>query len=230
MRWLPAALWMLLVVVAASLFALLAWFVLHDRLDPAVKEAVVLTVERPGGYVLDDLDAQSALAGDLRLDETSVAVGPCHSLLGHAGDWGVGPAAVVSERADLVRVAELVASGRFDVDTASQIEAVLPDADEAPASAPEIARSTTVRASVVEDYLAERSQPPSDEAMLRYSVYLQNQKLKLQRLVFVDRNELTEVDFQGLPGQYSSVPFVVAGTDEIDELTKDDCQRLIASE
>lgn len=73
MRWLPAALWMLLVGIVASLFALLAWFVLHDRLDPAVKEAVVLTVERPGGYVLDDLDAQTALAGDLRLDEASVA-------------------------------------------------------------------------------------------------------------------------------------------------------------
>lgn len=226
----PAALWMLLVGIVASLFALLAWFVLHDRLDPAVKEAVVLTVERPGGFVFEDVNVQLALAGDLRLGEASAAIGPCHSLLGHAGDWGVRPHAVVSERVDLVRVAELVDTGSVEAESAAQIEAVLLDVGQSTVSASEIARRTTVRTSVVEDYLTDRALPPSDEALSRFNVYLQNEKRETQRLVFVDRDELTEVDFLGLPGQYSSVPFIVAGTGEIDELTKDDCQRLIASE
>lgn len=60
-------------------------------------------------------------------------------------------------------------------------------------------------------YLRMRGQEPSGDALARFAAYVQNVTQTEQRLVVVDRSELSEVDFEGLPGQYSSVPYQVAG-------------------
>lgn len=199
-------------------------------LDPAVERSVVLTAEWPGEFVFDDVALLDGLVGGRELTQEIVAVAACHSLLGHAGDWSVRPHAIVSSRIDVVRAAELVDDGSISPDDAAQIEAFLRQqavVGDAGIAASTIAQRTTVRTPVVEEYLRMRGQEPADDALARFAAYVQNVTQTEQRLVVVDRSELSEVDFEGLPGQYSSVPYQVAGNAGVRTLDRSDCAELL---
>ena len=195
-------------------------------LDPAVEGSVVFTAEWPGGFVFDDSALLEGLVGDRELSDEIVAAAACHSLLGHAGDWSVRPHAIVSPRVDFVRAAELVDDGSISPDDAAQIEAFLHQrriVGDVDVAASTIAQRTTVRTPVVEEYLRLRSQEPSDDALARFAAYVQNVTQSEQRLVVIDRFGLSEVDFDGLSGQYSSVPVRVTSDAGARTLDRSEC-------
>lgn len=196
-------------------------------LDPVVEEAVVFSAERPGEFVFTDPSLEVLLRGERSLTEYDVAVAACHSLLGHAGDWSVGPELVVSSRTDLVRAAELVASGEANRRDVERIESLwFEEGDEFDAK--QIAQRTGVQISAVEQYMGLRSEAPSVDALARFAVYAQNETRTVQRLVVVDAARLGSVDFEDLPRQYSTVEYQVAGASDTESLEKSDCARLIA--
>lgn len=227
MRFLPAALWIALTTSAALIFVAVGWFVLHDRLDPIVEEAVVIVVERSGEFVLNADDLHRQLTGDLSVSTASRAAASCHSLLGHAGDWGVSPAVVISTRPTLVRVGELVATGQVDVSVATAIETVLFEISDEDLTVDEIAaRTSGVRMSAIEPYLRLRRQPASTASNERFVGYVQNRTRTVQRLVIVDRDILSQFDFNDLPSRYSDVDLVVDGAP--DQVSRADCIRLVS--
>lgn len=196
------------------------------ELDPAVEESVVLLAVRPGEFVVEDSSLSTMLRGERRLTEPDVAGATCHSLLGHAGDWSVGPQLVVSSRTDLVRAAEIVVSGEVSRENVERIESLwFEQGDEFDAE--QVARQARVQVAVAEKYVRLRAEPPSDDALDRFAVYVQSETLTVQRLVVVDAVRLESVDFEGLPGQYSTVESQVAGSTDIQSLEKSDCARLL---
>lgn len=196
-------------------------------LDPAVEASVVWSVDRPGEFVFRDERLSEAMVGDRVLDEGVVATAACHSLLGHAGDWGVRPHAIVSSRLDLVRVAELVSEGLVDRSVAEQVEAVLFSGAGSVDDVAGLASASGLTREAVADYLEARSLPASPAALDRFAVYVQNRKRDVQRLVVVDRDVVAAGDFDGMPSQYGSVPFVIAGDPDEYEYDRDDCERLV---
>ena len=72
-------------------------------------------------------------------------------------------------------------------------------------------------------------QEPSDDALARFAAYVQNGTQTEQRLVVIDRFGLSEVDFDGLSGQYSSVSYQVAGDGRVRTLDRSDCARWLAA-
>jgi hypothetical protein len=196
-------------------------------LDPAVKESLVWTAERPGGAAFNDEELSAGMVGERVLDEGIVATAACHSLLGHAGDWGVRPHLVVSSRLDLVRVAELAAGGEFDRSVVEAIEAVMFVGAVQVNDVAGLAEESGIGRDVVTEYLRERSLPPGEAALARFAVYVGNTKLRVQRLVVVDRSLVADGDFAGMPSQYRRVPFRIAGSIDEYEYTRDDCERLL---
>jgi hypothetical protein len=196
-------------------------------LDPAVEESVVFMAVRPGEFVVGDSSLSAMLRGERRLTERDVAGAACHSLLGHAGDWSVGPQLVVSSRADLVRAAEIVVSGEVSRENVERIESLWFElGDEFDVE--ELAQQARVQVAVAEKYVRLRAEPPSDDALDRFAVYVQNETLTVQRVVVVDAVRLESVDFEGLPGQYSTVEYQVAGSTDIRSLDKSDCARVLS--
>ena len=180
-----------------------------------------------GVLVAGFVGVEDELIGERGLDDTVVAVAACHSLLGHSGDWSVGPELVVSARLDLVRAAEVVDSGAVSRADAEQIESFLFDRADADVDPATIARETTVRTPVVEEYLQLRSQAPSPAALAKFAVYAQNETQMVQRIVVVSRQGLVDVDFDGLSRQYSSVEYQLARDGEVRSYDKSDCARLV---
>lgn len=198
-------------------------------LDPAVEKSVVFMAVRPGEFVVEDSSLSTMLRGERRLTERDVAVAACHSLLGHAGDWSVGPHLVVSSRTDLVRAAEIVVSGEVSRENVERIESLLfEQGDEFDVE--QVARQARVEVAVAEKYVRLRAEPPSDDALDRFAVYVQSETLTVQRLVVVDAVRLESVDFEGLPGQYSTVEYQVAGSTDTASIEKSDCARLLTGD
>lgn len=196
-------------------------------LDPAVEQSVVFMAERPGEFVFEDAALSDWLVGEREVSKSIVAVAVCHSLVGHAGDWSVGPRLVVSSRVDLVRVAEMVESGEFSRALAERFESYLfVHADEV-IDAATLSRGATISAPVVERYLQLRSPAPSPKALAKYGVYVQNATTTVQRLVVVNRARMSDVDFEGLSWQYASAEYQAAGQSVVASVGKADCARLV---
>lgn len=162
------------------------------QMDDSVTDErqVVMRVERDGTAVDRDSELNGLLAGDIVLEERTAQAAYCVNGWYWANDVTLDLTVLVATSPRLVRAAEVVEAGDFDVVMASAVEQSLLDSDVDAENVTVSDLDAQVRdrwdVADLEAYLQATSLPASEAASQRFVVYAVSRTTSLQRVYFID--------------------------------------------
>lgn len=185
----------------------------YSRLDSAV-----LVIPRSAEDITDDVELPGVLAGDVRRQNRLIRAAACRNILDWKHDVTIDDVLVVSTRPELVRVAELVASGQVDRSLAEAVEArIWANDGSVPAGG---LRVEGFGNQLVDDYLVLRAMPASTQALDRFVVYVASASLWEQLVIYMDVDEFQPTSLEGTDRQVRYLEPFVAGGESFEFPTK----------
>lgn len=185
--------------VAVAAIAVGTW-ALAVRLGPGtnVGGAELLRVSVEGGRVTDDTQLHAALDGNHLVSDDLIATAFCNN----GPDWDLNVTLdlniAVATDPTLIRAAELIVSGEFDLEIIRRVEEHVIRADQSRVELQHWVE--TWDTGPASRYVAARSQPPSLPATDRFVVYVANRTTTEQVLVFADADRLDRDRVKGFVG------------------------------
>jgi len=227
-RWL---FWILIAVVAAGMGVQLY----TTRTTQPTVEQVAIRLERQGPRVRQDRHLELQLSGNLEVTDLAVQAAYCVNGWYWATDVTLNLQIVVGTNGQLVRAAELVASGSYDRDLAEAVEKERMGLDARDLTIELLPQSIPARfgAETVEGYLAESALPSSETANRRYVVYAVSRSTSAQFVYVVDLQnaDTAAVDRFASEQRLSlgSDDIEVAGNNRVVTVDRDQCNAIIRS-
>jgi hypothetical protein len=212
-------------VVAVGVTFFVARRIAIDR----AHEDELVVVSREGPRVHDDEPLRSSLTGGVEVSGRLVLAGFCQNGVDWLRDFALNLDIVVATRADLVRAAELAASGAYD---RSLIERIEGEAVDGNLPATELREWAVGWGGTDADaYLDARSRPPSNASLNRFVVYATSATTTRQAIVFVDTHQLRTDEIEGFSSRSSfgvgEEDAIVAGVAGTTRLNGSDCVTLL---
>ena len=204
------------VVAVAALVATLSTVLVVRDENPT--NATLIRIRVAGDRVLDNPSTRERLSGDLEVSDDAVWDALCNNAAEWQANISLNPTLVVSTRVDLIRAAELLASGLYEADSIERIERRVAEADPTPQEVRSWVEEWGDRAA--QRYAVERFEPPSAEAVGRFVAYATSRSTREQYWVVVDRDRIDTDQ----PGSDAGVTRVrVAGESSERELDASRC-------
>ena len=192
-------------VLAAMVLVAALTIVLIVRNDNPTN-ATLIRMRVAGDRVLDDMRLHERLSGDLDVADDAVWGALCNNAAEWQANISLDPTLVVSTRVDLIRAAELLASGLYEADDIERIERRVAEADPTPQELQSWVNEWGDAAA--RRYAVERFEPPSAEAIGRFVAYATSRSTSEQYWVVVDRDR---IDPNRLGSNAGVTPVRVAG-------------------
>jgi hypothetical protein len=192
---------------------------------------VVMRLERDGPRVNQDSELNDRLAGDVVLEERTAQAAYCVNGWYWLDDVALNLTLLVATSPRLVRAAEVVDAGDFDVAMATAVEHSLLDSDVDPENLTMSDLGAEVRGrwdvADLEAYLQATSLPASEAASQRFVVYAVSTTTTQQYVYFIDleRADRAAINrFAQEPGWDEEI--LVAGSDTEWTMNSRDCDEL----
>lgn len=192
---------------------------------------VVMRPERDGPYVDQDSELNDRLAGNVVLEERTAQAAYCVNGWYWLDDVTVDLTLLVATSPRLVRAAEVVDAGDFDLAMATAVEQSLLDSDADPENVTVSDLDAEVRdrwdVADLEAYLEATSLPPSEAASQRFVVYAVSETTTRQHVYFIDLEQADRAAinrFAQSPNLENEI--LVAGWDTEWTMKSRDCDEL----
>ena len=156
-------------VVAACLIVLFVWPAVSARWRASGSDGTVVSMRVEFDGAAFGSSVNRRLAGDLVVPEFLQDAAMCHNGPSFLADRTLNNAVVVASVPELVRAAELGTSGEFSFDLIRDVE--LQILSEGESSVLAEADGDDQLSHQIRAYLTSRSEPPGDEAQLRFVAY-----------------------------------------------------------
>jgi hypothetical protein len=192
---------------------------------------VVMRLERDGPRVNQDSELNDRLAGDVVLEERTAQAAYCVNGWYWADDVTLNTLVLVATSPRLVRAAEIVDAGDFDLAMATAVEQSLLASDVEPESVVVSGLDAEVRGrwdvADLERYLEATSQPPSEMASQRFVVYAVSETTTRQHVYFIDLEKADRAAISRFArGPSWNEEILIAGSDTELTMKSGDCDEL----
>jgi hypothetical protein len=185
-----------------------------------VEPGVLMRVEISGPPVERNDAVLSKLAGTLRPSSELVRFASCHNVADWLNDVTLRDNVAVSSNALLIRVAELLASGKFDPDLVLAVETQFWDSGIV--SFDDIADVEVSQADFAR-YVEARLEPPSEGALKRFVVYASTMTMSVQGITYLDTSTVSRQFAQSDRAPTHAVRVVTADAVEQFEIPASEC-------
>lgn len=225
-------------VVLPVFFAVFLWrFVISDNDRAAggsngIAQILVVNRDGPDAFGRDD-DLHGILAGDLVLGENIVTIASCSARVDWLDDIALDGWIAISTDPGLVRASELAADARFYDPLAylaiEQVEEKFWELDGDLRAVEEwVYRVADVTdRTLMLQYLIDRAEPPSDEAVGRFTVYATSRATTRQMIVYLDAKLAQPNQLERSAGKPTDGRVLFAGSsDEPISVPNRECERV----